>query len=330
MKKSYYIYSEAQLKRKDNTLQILTIDGNKRDIPIENIQEIYVMNEMTFNTSLINICSQYGILLHFFNYYDFYIGSFYPREVNVSGSLLVQQVENYIDDKRRLVIAKEFVYGATEGILRNLRYYNERGKDLKEYIKEINSLKNEIQFQNDINELMGVEGNIHKIYYDSWNTIINQEIDFEKRVKRPPDNMINTLISYVNSLIYTKVLSQIYLTQLNPTISYLHSAGNRRFSLALDIAEIFKPLIGDRLIFSVLNKNQITEKHFIKDLNYMSLTKEGSMIISKELEERLQRTIRHKELNKNVSYLYLMRIECYKIIKHLINEKEYSSFKLWW
>lgn len=84
----------------------------------------------------------------------------------------------------------------------------------------------------------------------------------------PPDNMINSLISFVNTLIYTKVLSEIYHTQLNPTISYLHEPGVRRFSLSLDIAEVFKPLIGDRVIFSLLNRKQITEDSFTKELNF--------------------------------------------------------------
>lgn len=96
---------------------------------------------------------------------------------------------------------------------------------------------------------MGIEGNIRRHYYATWNVIIDQEIEFDKRVMHPPDNMINSLISFVNSLIYSKVLSEVYHTQLNPTISYLHEPGVRRFSLCLDVAEIFKPLIGDRLLF---------------------------------------------------------------------------------
>ena len=141
---------------------------------------------------------------------------------------------------------------------------------------------------------------------------------------------IRTLISYVNTLVYTKVLSAIYNTQLNPTVSYLHEPGSRRFSLSLDIAEIFKPIIGDRLIFSLLNKKQITEKSFTKDLNYLHLTKEASRTIVDELDKKLQTTIKHKELNKNVSYEYLMKLECYKLIKHLLGEKEYEPFKIWW
>ena len=149
-------------------------------------------------------------------------------------------------------------------------------------------------------------------------------------MKNPPDNEINTLISFVNSLIYTTVLSEIYKTQLNPTISYLHEPGVRRFSLSLDIAEIFKPLLGDRLIFSMLNRGQITKKDFTEGLNYMHLTKEGSRKITREMNERLSKTIRHKTLQKDVSYRYLIRLECYKLIKDLTEEKPYEPFVIWW
>ena len=204
------------------------------------------------------------------------------------------------------------------------------GKDLKEYMKQIEFLRRQICKCKNVEELMGIEGNIRKQYYSAWNTIVNQEINFEKRVMHPPDNMINSLISYVNSLIYTKVLSEIYHTQLNPTISYLHEPGTRRYSLCLDLSEIFKPLLGDRLIFSLLNRKQITEDSFTKELNFLHLKKEASKLIAEEFEKRVRTTIMHKELEKQVSYQYLIRLEAYKLIKHLIGEKEYSGFKIWW
>ena len=145
----------------------------------------------------------------------------------------------------------------------------------------------------------------------------------------PPDNMINSLISYVNSLIYSKTLSEVYHTQLNPTISYLHEPGVRRYSLCLDISEVFKPLIGDRLIFSLLNRQQITEESFTQELNFLHLKKEASKLIVRELENSLKKTIKHKELGRQVSYQYLIRLELYKLIKHIIGEKEYEGFKIW-
>ena len=142
--------------------------------------------------------------------------------------------------------------------------------------------------------------------------------------------MINSLISYINSLIYSKTLSEVYHTQLNPTISYLHEPGVRRYSLCLDISEVFKPLIGDRLIFSLLNRNQITEDSFTQELNFLHLKKEASKLIVRELENSLKKTIKHKELGRQVSYQYLIRLELYKLIKHIIGEKEYEGFKIWW
>ena len=260
MRDSLYIYNNGQLHRKDNSLQFVDSGGMKRDIPIERVNDIYIMNETTLNTSLLNFLSQNKVTVHFFNYYDFYIGSYYPRESMLSGKLLVNQVQHYTDNEKRLIIAKRIIKGASANIYRNLRYYNGRGKDVSSYMQDIQEYRKNIDKATSVQELMGYEGNIRNRYYDAWPIIIDQNVEFDKRVMHPPNNMMNSLISYVNTLIYTKTLSEIYMTQLNPTISYLHQPGERRFSLCLDLSEIFKPIIGDRLIFSLLNRNQITEK----------------------------------------------------------------------
>lgn len=330
MRKTIYIYQNGELKRKDNTLRFINEEGEKRDIPINSISEIYFFGENVINSNLISFLSQNNIIVHFYNYYDFYTSSLVPKKSLISGKLLVKQCENYSDIDKRLELAKKFVTGAANNIYRNLRYYNGRGKKLSEPMSEISRLISKIDGTQKIFELMGIEGNINKIYYASWHEIIDQEIDFEKRVKRPPDNIINTLISYLNSLVYSSVLGEIYKTQLDPTISYLHEPGTSRYSLSLDLAEIFKPLIADRIIFSLLNRNQIKEKHFIDNLNYLHLEESGSKIILEEYDSALKRTINHKELGRKVSYKYLIRLECYKLIKHLLEEKEYKPFVIWW
>lgn len=331
MKKSIYIYNNGELCRKDNTIRYITLDGDKRDIPIENINDIYLMGgTTTFNTNIINYLSQYGVTVHFFNYYNFYTGSFYPREKLLAGKVLVKQVEYYNKNEKRIEIAKELIKAASDNIYRNLRYYNGRGKDTSSAMQEILSLQKSIDHCDTIQSLMGVEGNIRSVYYGAWDTIINQDIEFNKRVYNPPDNEMNSLISFVNALIYSKVLSEVYKTQLNPTISYLHEPGYRRFSLCLDIAEIFKPLIADRLIFSLLNKNQITKDSFDEGLEFLHLKEKASQLIVREFEKKMKTTIKHRILGKKVSYQYLMRLECYKLIKHLLGEKEYEAFRIWW
>lgn len=137
LKQSFYIYNNGQLHRKDNTLQFIDANGTKRDVPVERVSDIYVMSEMTLNTALLNFLTQNKITVHFFNYYDFYIGSYYPRESLLSGKLLVKQVEHYSDYEKRLVIGKKIIKGASANIYRNLRYYNGRGKDVATYMDDI-------------------------------------------------------------------------------------------------------------------------------------------------------------------------------------------------
>ena len=321
----YYIFSNGELKRKDNNIYF-----NDRALKIEMTSDIYLFGEVTLNTKCLNFLGQNKKAVHFFNYYGFYTGSFYPKESNVSGKLLVKQVEYFQDREKRVELAREIIKSASDNIFRNLRYYNGRGKDLKNEMEIIKSYQLELDKAQEVNEIMGIEGNIRKVYYSTWSKIINQEIDFEKRVKRPPDNMINTLISFINSLIYTTCLSEIYKTQLNPTISYLHSPGDRRFSLCLDITEIFKPLIVDRMIFSLLNKNMIDEDDFAKDSNFYYLKDKGRKKILEEYEKKLNQTITHKELKREVSYQTLIKLECYKLIKHLLGDKKFDGFKMWW
>ena len=327
---SYYLYSSGTLSRKDNVIRMETADGRKKDLKIEMTRDIYLFGEVTTNTKCLNYLSEMKIPVHFFNYYGYYTGTFYPREKNVSGKLLVQQVTHSMEEEKRLLLAKRFVDGATANCLRNLQYYRRRGKEVEVQIAEIEAVRKRIMRATEVDELMGLEGNIHQIYYSAWETIFSDEVEFKQRVRRPPDNMVNALISYLNMLTYSACLSEIYVSQLNPTVSYLHSNSERRFSLSLDIAEIFKPLIVDRLIFSLINRKIITEKDFENGSNGNYLKQTWQQKVLRQFDERLNKTIRHRELKRNVSYRKLMRLECYKLIKHLMSDKEYEPFKIWW
>lgn len=317
------------MKRKDNTLRIETSE-NKIDRPVENLSEIYLFGEHTLNTKLLNFLSQNKIPVHIFNYYGFYSGSFFPREVYLSGHVTVQQVAHYLDPSKRMVIAHKILDAAASNILSNLGYYKNRDRDVEKQITGIKELKKKLWEAPGPMEIMGLEGNIRDLYYSSFSSIIRQDYDFKKRVYHPPDNFMNAVISFGNSLVYTNVLSEIYRTQLDPTISFLHEPGYRRYSLSLDLAEIFKPILADRLIFAMLNKGELSEKDADKGVNHCYLKESGRKKFLKKFDKRLNKTIKHKTLKKNVSYKRLIRLDCYKLVKHILGETTYSGFKMWW
>ena len=304
--------------------------SERRTIPIEDVDALWVFRELDLNSRVLNFLAQKKVPAHFFNYYGFYSGSFYPREFLQAGYLTVRQVRHYSNKRLRLKIAREFIAAALHNILRNMRYYATRGIELNDETEIVQAELLRLDSVKDIPQLMGCEGRARAAYYKGFGKILRDRFEFAKRVKRPPDNMVNAMISFTNGLVYSACLSQLYRSQLDPTISFLHEPGVRRFSLALDVAEIFKPLLADRLIFKLLNNRMLSERDFAQDLNFCYLKESGRKIILKEWDARLQTTIEHRRLKRKVSYERLIRLECYKLVKHLTNDEQYEGFKAWW
>lgn len=320
-----YITKSGDLRRKANSLYFEN-EETKRTIPVKNVNSIYAYGQLNINSKLLTFLSQMQIPVYFFNYYGFYTGMFAPKKQTVSGKVLVEQVNNYSDDNKRIILAKEIVDSSRHNMRKTLMQY-----DLEKEAERLEKYKKDVEKATTINKLMGVEANIRKYYYKAFNKIIkNEKFKFLMRVKQPPDNFINCLISFGNSLLYTTTLSEIFKTQLNPTVSYLHEPFERRYSLNLDIADIFKPLIVDRVIFTLINQDMIKEEDFDEKLNYCYLNKRGRKIFSKEYDKKLNSSLKYPKLNRKVSYRYMLRLECFKIIKHLMGEEHYKGFKIYW
>jgi len=335
MKKAYYLFNPGRMSRKDNTLKFQPINENgeqekPRYLPITGVSALYVFGSVDANSAMYNFLGQKHIPVHFFDYYKHYTGSFSPKEYLLAGKMLVAQADAYRSKKKRLGLASAFIEAASFNMLKTLRYYGNRGKELRSQIADITDLRGLLSDAKDVSQLMGLEGNCRQVYYSSFDEIVDGYA-WEGRRKRPPKNELNALVSFGNSMCYTACLDAIYNSQLNPTISFLHEPGFRRYSLALDVSEIFKPILVDRLIFKLCNRRELRPQHFDFIDNACFLSDSGRKIFVKAWEGRLQQTIQHRTLKRPVSYRYLIRLECYKIAKFLLGmEDNYQSFKIWW
>jgi CRISPR-associated protein Cas1 len=334
MKKSFYLFNPGRMSRKDNTLCFTPVDeegreGQPRYIPVETVSDFYVFGNLDANSALYSFLGKNHISVHFFDYYEHYTGSFMAKDYLLAGKMQVAQTSHYMSKAKRVEIACRFVEGAAFNMLKNLRYYHNRDKVLDEQITCIEQYMGGIVACKAIDELMGIEGNIRQVYYSAFDVIM-KDLSMGNRTKQPPLNELNALISFGNMMCYAVCLDMIYHTQLNPTISFLHEPGARRYSLALDLAEIFKPILVDRTIFRVINKREVQSKDFVLELNRCTLKDGGKKAYVKAFEERLNETIKHRTLNKHVSYKHLIKLECYKLSKHLLDIEQYKPFKIWW
>ena len=324
MKKPLYLSTEGIVKREGNTIYFVNKEM-KRALPVEDIVEINCLAHVTVRSGAAYYLMKLGIPVHFFNKYGYYVGSLYPRESLNSGLVIVKQVEHYLDKDKRMYIAREMVHGIKDNILKNLKYYRKRGKDVDEYIYKIERV---IVDGETVMDIMNREAQIWQNYYKSFNAFI-RGFRMDKREYHPPGDELNALISYGNSLLYTAALTEIYNTYLHPSISYLHEPSERRFSLALDIADIFKPVIVERVIFTVINNGIIKKDDFEKEMGYY-LKDSARKKFLKVYDEKMRTTIMHRQLRRKVSYRRLLRLEAYKLVKHVLGDKKYKSFRMWW
>jgi len=329
MKKPLILLKSGKLKREANTLVFIPENGNKKVVPVNGISEIEVFGELDINKRTLEFLTYHKIPVHFYNYYGYYVGTYYPREHLNSGYVTLKQAEHRLNSELRLYLARNFVIGAALNITKNLKAYVSRFPEVKEVIREIATFLELIEETEEIPSLMAIEGNIRELYYNSF-SIFLKDFSFSKRTKRPPKDEINALISFGNTLLYTKVLSEIYSTHLDPRIGYLHETNTRSFSLNLDIAEIFKPIIVDRTIFSLVNRGILKKEHFEREAGICYLNKDGKEKFIRAFEEKLSSTIKHKKLGRRVSFQRLIKLECYKLLKHLIGDETYTPFVMWW
>ena len=330
MDRNYHVFSDGRIERKDDTVRLVTDDDEKKYVPVENAEALFVHGQIDFNTRLLSFLNEQGVAMHVFGWEDYYAGSIMPKRGQTSGRTVVSQVQAYDDTAHRQQLASSLVSGSIHNMRTNAVYYDGRDRDLEAEIDDLEDAASRVDDSLSVDELMGIEATARKAYYRTFNEILPADFQLSRREYNPPPNEINSIISFGNSLVYANCVSAIRATALDPTISYLHEPGERRYSLSLDLADLFKPVLSDRVLFRLVNRGQITRDDFETDLGSCLLNEGGRQTYSKAFEETLERTVDHPQLNRKVSYQYLLRLEAYKLKKHLLTGEQYEPFKRWW
>lgn len=327
----YYIFTSGDLKRERNSLALESEKERKR-IPVNDCDEIFVFAEINLNRTCMTFLNRNDIPLHIFTHYGTYTGSFIPRSENVSGLVVIRQVEIHNKTKERMKIAHQFVRSAIYHMKRNVQERVKRvNEDLAaECIKNLEKFEKEVGSTKDREELMGLEGHCRRKYYSVLSKILPEDWQLNKRSYKPPGDPPNALISFCNGIVYAQCVAAIAETPLHPSVSFLHEPSERRYSLSLDLAEIFKPLVADRTWISLINRGQVKKKHFHSEGQGTFLTDRGRKKVTREMDKTLGRTIKHPDLKRKVSYRRIFALECYKLVRTLVEEEEYKALRRWW
>lgn len=329
-KDNHHIFADGELSRNEGTLRIDTLDGETEYLPVESVDTLYLHGQIDFNTRALGLLNEHGVPVHVFGWKDYYRGSYLPKREQVSGNTVVEQVRAYDDTDRRLRIAHDIIAASIHNMRANIQYYDGRTEDFASAVDRLEEQKARVENTTDINELRGLEATARKIYYRCFDRILRDPFELTKRDYNPPTNEANALISFLNSMVYTTCVSAIRKTALDPTVGFVHEPGERRFTLSLDIADIFKPILADRVLFRLVNRQQVGIEDFESELEGCLLTEDGRVAVLEAFEETLDRTVEHPRLERKVSYKTLVRTDVYSLKKHILTGEPYRPTERWW
>lgn len=321
--RTYWLTEPCRIRREGNSLAIERADQTPVRIPITDVRDLVAFDHVDVNTSAVSLLSRHGIVVHLLDHYGNYAGAVTPAEDMVSATVLREQVRLTADAGTRVAVARQLVQAAAA----NVRWSIE--SDLLD--EPLARLEQQAEQATDSNHMMGVEGSFRRTAWEILDLALPAWLRLAGRSRRPPRNAGNAFISYANAVTYARMLTAIRCTPLSPAIGFLHAdTDRRRNTLALDLAEVFKPLFAERLLRRAAAQRSLRQTDFETSVGSASLSVEGRKRVAATLREEFTTTVYHRSLRRKVSYDELLHLEALKIARLCLEGKPYKPFRPWW
>ncbi|KRV49524.1 type I-B CRISPR-associated endonuclease Cas1 [Wenjunlia vitaminophila] len=321
--RTYWLTEPCRIRREDNSIRIERADTTPVRIPITDIRDLIAFDHIDINTSAISLLGRSHVTIHVLDHYGNYAGSISPADSMSSATVLRRQVGVTEDPDSRLPVARAIVQAAAE----NVRW------SLETHLLDpaLNTLREALPRCRTSDEIMGQEGNFRRTAWAVLDTFLPPWLRLDGRTRRPPTNAGNAFISYTNAITYARLLSVLRTTPLHPAIGFLHSdTDRRRNTLALDLAELFRPLFAERLLRRAASQKSLKSSDFETDIGKASLSRSGRKKVSALIRDELAVTVHHRALKRKVSYDELLHLEALKMVRLCLEGSPYKPFRPWW
>lgn len=326
--RTYHLINEGILTKKDFNL-LFENDEGKKYIPVETTDSLYIYSNVILTGSFLEFVNDSGLNICLIDKYGEKVGSFVPQNNRRNIKTELKQLRIYDIEELRMGLARKLEIASVSNLRANIRYYERRkvSKALRENVEQLSALIKKLNEAKDITQLMMVEAQARQKYYQCFNEILgDDDFTFEKRTRRPPQDPLNAMISFGNTLLYQKIANEINRTPLDIRIGIVHAAGTRPESLNLDLADLFKPIIVDRAIFTLINKKMITASDFIQvEKDGIYLNKKAKKVFITEFENKLYQKLTIDGQER--TYEYLIRSEIQKLKKFVETGENYRPYK---
>ncbi len=319
--------------------------ARKERVPLLKVDEVVVLGEITLTASAIHLLLERDIEITFLSHYGQFKGRLSPP-FSKNAALRLAQYRAHQDMTTRCELARRFVIGKLSNQRQRLLRANRTSqqqeisrsiKQLTDLIADLASLSVSVSQPSGMKPLasgdqriegtpletiLGMEGAGSAAYFRSFGALLHDQKQwpFPGRVKRPPTDPVNALLSFGYSLLTNKIAGAIQLVGFDHFVGYLHSSFYGRPSLALDLVEEFRPVIVDSVVLTMLNKRIVTSNDFVVELGAYRLKDESRKVFFTQLEERLNEEIQHPLFGYRTSYRRCLELQTRLLAKTLTGE----------
>lgn len=335
----------------------------KMTVPLFKVEEVMVLGDITLTTPALASLLSAKIQITYMSKYGQYLGNLSPQ-LTKNSILRLAQHAAHVDATRRHGIAQHFVVGKLRNMRTVLMRYQRMQNDpligkqletLKQCIRaavetKLNGQDNAIEWHeiddaleyeetvvgeittdrmNGLASLLGCEGAGSAAYFHVLERLIkcDWKHGFSKRVRRPPSDPVNAMLSYGYTILTGQVASALASVGFDPYIGYLHSSRYGKPALALDLMEEFRPLIVDSVVLNLLNNRQLTAKDFVLEINSYRMTDATKRLFLQKFEDRMQEVIAHPVFEYKVTYRRCIELQARLLAKYLTGEvPRYTPF----
>ena len=244
---------DARLNRHENAL-VVTSDAGRKAIPLSGVKHVVCMGDGSISIRLLKDMGRQNIRFTVLDAGGRFLGAFEPEHETPSGRVRIGQARLFLNDVDRFRIATSIVGAQVKSMRRLLQRYRRNGTiGIEPSLNGIDAALDMVERAKGIDALMGAEGQARAFLHDAFGAI-SPEAKLERRIRRPPPDPVNCLMSFLNMLLYSSCASELAKTHLDRSISFLHAPGLKRRSLAIDMAETFRPVLSDALLLSMFRR----------------------------------------------------------------------------
>ncbi len=325
----YITRQDSYLHKERETIVVKNKDEKIGQFPSINIGGILCFGRISVSPYLIGHCAENDIGLAFFTEYGKFLGRIQGK---ITGNVLLRREQyRWADDREKsaslakLIVAAK-IANCRSVLQREIRNHGENSL-LSQAVEKLSWSLNRIYDIEKSDEILGIEGAAAMIYFSVFNKLLRvKEFTFEKRVRRPSTDPVNAMLSFVYSIINQECASALYGVGLDPYVGVLHRDRPGRTGLALDILEEFRAFWGDRLVLTLLNRQQIKKSDFVTEAGgAVKFSDKGKKLFLTAYQERKQAEIIHPYLKEKVPIGLLPHCQAMLLARHIRGDTRYYT-----